>query len=106
MKHLESWAKLLKRSRCLVLDWDDGTNSGWLGPYISGDTVNVFKTWTAQGSYSVKVKAMDSNLEEGPWSNLLSVSMPKNKPYINTPFFNFLQNHPHLFPLLRRLLGP
>jgi len=28
----------------------------------------------------------------------------KSKPYINTPFLNFLQNHPHLFPLLRQLL--
>jgi len=28
----------------------------------------------------------------------------KNKPYINTPFLNFLENHPHMFPLLRQLL--
>ena len=65
-----------------MFDWGDGTNSGWLGPYISGDTVNAFKTWTAQGSYSVKVKAMDSNLEEGPWSDPLAISMPKNKQYM------------------------
>jgi len=86
-----------------MFDWDDGTNSGWLGPYISGDTVNAFKTWTAQGSYSVKVKAMDSNLEEGPWSDPLAISMPKNKA-TNTPFLQFLENHPHLFPLLRQLM--
>ena len=87
MKHLGYWTKLLNRSRCLVLNWGDRTNSGWLGPYISDDTVNAFKIWTAQESYSVKVKAIDSNLEEGPWSNPLNVSMPKNKPYINTSFF-------------------
>ena len=29
---------------------------------------------------------------------------PKNKPYINTPFLQFLEKHPHLFPLLRQLL--
>jgi len=29
---------------------------------------------------------------------------PKNKA-INTPFLQFLENHPHLFPLLRQLLG-
>jgi len=30
---------------------------------------------------------------------------PKNKPYINTPFLQFLENHPYIFPLLRQLLG-
>ena len=30
---------------------------------------------------------------------------PKNKPYINSPFLQFLENHPHLFPLLRQLRG-
>jgi len=34
----------------------------------------------------------------------VSLSTPKNKT-INTPFLTFLQNHPHLFPLLRQILG-
>jgi hypothetical protein len=66
-----------------------------------------------QGSYSIKAKAKDdpngdgdlSDGTESVWSDPLSVSMPKNKPYINTPFLSFLENHPHLFPLLRQLLG-
>jgi len=33
----------------------------------------------------------------------ISLVTPKNKP-INTPFLTFLENHPHLFPLLRQLL--
>ena len=85
-----------------LFDWGDGTVSGWLGPYISGDTVNAFHTWIQLGSYSVKVKAMDSNLAESEWSDPLSVSMPKNN--IINPFERFLENHPHLFPLLRQLL--
>ena len=87
-----------------MFDWGDGTNSGWLGPYISGDTVNAFKTWTAQGSYSVKVKAMDSNLEEGPWSDPLAISMPKNKA-IN-PFLPFLERLIERFPILEQILQP
>jgi len=89
-----------------LFDWDDGTTSGWLGPYISGDTVNAFHEWIQLGSYSVKVKSMDSNLAESKWSDPLEVSMPKNKLYIITPFLRYLENHPHMFPLLRKLLRP
>jgi len=35
----------------------------------------------------------------------VSLTTPRNKPYINTPFMQFLENHPHIFPLLRHLLG-
>ena len=66
-----------------LFDWGDGTISGWLGPYISGDTVNAFHTWTQLGSYSVNVKAMDSNLAESEWSNSLPITMSKNKQITN-----------------------
>ena len=85
-------------------DWDDGTNSGWTGPYNSGQTVSVSHIWSAQGTYSIKVKAKDTSDLESDWSDPLSISMPKNKA-INTPFLQFLQDHQHMFPLLRQLLG-
>jgi photosystem II stability/assembly factor-like uncharacterized protein len=40
-------------------DWDDGTNSGWLGPYTSGAPVTESHTWTAVGVYHITVKAKD-----------------------------------------------
>jgi hypothetical protein len=40
-------------------DWDDGTNSGWLGPYASGTSVTASHEWDAGGSYDVTVKAKD-----------------------------------------------
>jgi hypothetical protein len=51
----------------------------------------------------VKVKAKDEYDAESGWSDPLSISMPKNKPYINTPFLQFLENHLHMFPLLRKI---
>jgi hypothetical protein len=83
--------------------WGDGSYSDWLGPYPSGGPVNGFHAWTTQGGYSIFVKAKDEAGLESPWSEPLSISMPKNKA-INTPFLNFLENHPHMFPLLRQLL--
>jgi hypothetical protein len=40
-------------------DWDDGTNSGWLGPYASGVSVTASHAWDTGGSYDVTVKAKD-----------------------------------------------
>ena len=60
-------------------DWGDGTDSGWLTPIASGQTVSASKTWSSQGSYNIKVKARDNSFAESPWSDPLSVSMPKNK---------------------------
>ena len=86
-------------------DWGDGSNSGWLGPYNSGEIASAFHTWTEKDDYEIKVKAKDIYDAEGPWSDPLPITMPKNKPYLNTPFLNFLANHPHMFPLLRHLFG-
>jgi len=61
----------------IMFDWDDGANSGWMGPFTSGDTVTASHVWSAQGTYSIKVKAKDVYGEESMWSEPLSISMPK-----------------------------
>jgi len=85
-------------------DWGDET-SGWDGPYDSGDTVTASHIWDEKGDYIIKVKAKakDVHGKESPWSDPLPITMPKNKA-IKTPFLQFLENHPHMFPLLRQLL--
>jgi len=87
-----------------LFDWDDGTNSGWTGPYNSGQTVSSSHIWAAQGTYQIKVKSKDINDAESVWSDPLPITMPKNKA-INIPFLNFLENHPYMFPLLQKLLN-
>jgi len=86
------------------IDWGDGTNSGWIGPCPSGEERIVSHAWENKGSFIIKAKAKNTEGTETDWSTL-EVSMPKNKSYINTLFLDFLENHPHLFPLLRQLLG-
>ena len=87
-----------------MFDWDDGTTSGWVGPYNSGQTASAKKTWTSQGTYQVRVVARDEHGKLSPWSDPLTVTMPRSKVIYN-PFLNFLQNHPNMFPILRQLLG-
>lgn len=61
----------------IMFDWGDGTNSGWIGPYSSGDTVTASHVWSVQGSYAIKTKAKDVHGEESMWSDPLPISMPK-----------------------------
>jgi hypothetical protein len=57
-------------------DWGDGNFSDWLGPYGSGETCEATHTWTVDGSYSVRVIAMDEHDGDSNWSDPLPVSMP------------------------------
>jgi len=56
-------------------EWDDGTSNEWLGPYNSGDTVEVAHTWIEGGIYDVQVKAKDVHGAESSWSNTLTVDI-------------------------------
>ena len=84
-------------------DWGDGTDSGWLGKYNSGETCEASHIWEVQGTYPVKVVAKDENGEESVWSDSLSVSLPRNK-IANRPMIQVLQNHFNRLLLLRNFL--
>ncbi len=53
--------------------WDDGTYSGWIGPYSSGEEISTFHTWSSDGKYQIKVRAKDAYGVESNWSENLSV---------------------------------
>jgi outer membrane protein assembly factor BamB len=81
-------------------DWGDGTSSGWVGPYDSGDTAHESHIWVAEGNYFLKVKAKDIHDAESGWSEYLSVTIPRNR--ATTSLFNWFLE---MFPLLSRLLN-
>ncbi len=84
--------------------WGDGNYSEWLGPFNSGETAEASHSWAETANYQVRVKAKDTvSGSETEWSQPLTVTVPRSKS-INSPFLNFLNNHPNLFPLLRLLL--
>lgn len=58
-----------------MFDWGDGTDSGWLGPYDSGTSVESSHTWMEPGEYSVRAMAMDNNSHESSWSDPLNISI-------------------------------
>ena len=86
------------------IDWGDGTNSGWIGPYASGEQMTKSHIWSTNGSYTIKAKAKDTYNGESDWTTL-TVTMPCS---YNIPLFQFwerlLERFPNAFPLLRHLL--
>ena len=66
------------------IDWGDGTNSGWVGPYASGVTVSAKHTWTGTWTHTfqIKAKARDIYGADSDWG-YLPVYMPVN--YQSTP---------------------
>jgi outer membrane protein assembly factor BamB len=69
------------------IEWGDGSNTDWIGPNPSGDEITVSHAWSFSGTYSIKVKAKDTDGSESNWATL-EVTMPKSK----------------TFPLLDRLI--
>jgi len=86
-----------------LFNWGDGSDSGWLGPYESGETVEATHSWNKIGIYNIKVIVKDIHEYQSEWSDPLSVSMPRNK-VVTRPFLNFLQNHLNLFPILQNII--
>ena len=58
--------------------WGDNTDSGWIGPYNSGETASASHVWTAHGTKEVTaiVKIGSGGLPSDP-SNSLSVRVYK-----------------------------
>lgn len=87
------------------IEWGDGTNSGWMGPYASGSQGSATHSWSQKGTYTIKIKARDIHDSESPWGTLV-VTMPLNIPenqqnqyfiqkfrlYFNQLFQNFIYN--------------
>lgn len=64
----------------VLFDWGDGTDSGWLGPYCSGETVSASHAWSEVPltGYNVRVKAKDEDGLESDWSGPLLVPLSKS----------------------------
>lgn len=80
-----------------LFDWGDGTNSGWLGPYNSGEIAEAPHKWSVEGNYSIKVKAKDIYGAESEWSDPLVVSMPKSIGLVEVTIIKPLENNLYAF---------
>ncbi len=89
----------------LEVDFGDGIvheDCGCGQSWQNGTVVEVSHKWQKAGNYGITARVQDAYGEWSEWSNPLPITMPKNKP-IN-PFLQFLEQHPHLLPILRQLM--
>ena len=76
------------------INWGDGTNSGWLGPYASGISIDFSHTYNSVGTKTIQAKARDvpENAESGitPYTiNVRPATATVSGPatgVINTPY--------------------
>ena len=86
----------------------DETFEDWIGPYESGETINLDHTWDEQGTYTLRAKAKDIYDSESDWS-ILEVKMPVNKFFSNSIFLNLINQiirlFPNMFPVIKYITG-
>jgi hypothetical protein len=84
-----------------LVNWGDGTEE--TTDLLPNSTiVTLSHSWDTKGTYIIKAKAIDEHDAESEWGEL-EVTMPRDKA-INRLIQNFLQSHPHLLPLLQKLI--
>ncbi|KYK28367.1 hypothetical protein AYK20_01290 [Thermoplasmatales archaeon SG8-52-1] len=85
------------------IEWGDNTNSGWLGPYNSGEEISIKHTWINPGTYTIRAKAKDIYQATSSDWGFFTVIMPKDK-LINLQLLNFFENHLNILKLIILIL--
>ena len=52
------------------IDWGDDTNTGWIGPFDSGEEITRSHKWDEEGTYTISAKAKDIFDEVSEWGYL------------------------------------
>jgi hypothetical protein len=87
------------------IEWGDGNTSGWVGPYASGEDVEITHQWDTKGTYTIHAKAKDVYGIESNWGSL-TVVMPKAYSYGPQGLLErFFELFPYAFPVLRHFMG-
>jgi len=82
------------------IDWDDGSNTGWLGPFDSDVEITRSHIWDKRGVYTIQAKAKNINGFESGYGEL-EVNIPRTRASSYLWYEWLLER----FPLLERLLG-
>ena len=84
------------------VDWGDEMNTGWKGPYSSGEEIILSHSWRENGGFTIRVKVKDTENRWGPWGEL-QVTMPRDKATNNMLFWRLLEIYPLLWRVVSRL---
>jgi hypothetical protein len=86
------------------INWGDGTNTSWLGPFSSGTQITESHTWTTKQNFTITAKTKDIHDTESDLATLIiSVPFSYNIPTYST-WEHLFERFPYAFPILRQLL--
>jgi hypothetical protein len=92
------------------IDWDDGSNTGWISPFNSGEVITFNHSWNKKGEYLIKAWAKDIYAgESGQATFRIKIltngkTLQKNQGYRNLLLFQILEKFIDHFPLIEKLL--
>jgi len=66
----------------ILIDWGDGSEEDWRGPYASGEEVIVSHIWEDEGTYLLRAKSMDI-WDDSLWGDPISVIIAYHEPIPN-----------------------
>ena len=88
------------------VDWDDGTDTGWQGPYSSGEQITISHSWNIKGKYWIKAWAKDTLEGESPQASfqlniLTNKARSMQRSFIIQQILEKIMNY---FPILNQIL--
>jgi outer membrane protein assembly factor BamB len=79
------------------IEWGDGKDTGWIGPYDSGVEIVRSHKWSEKDTFVIKCKAKDPYGAETDWAEF-DVEIPRTRA---SSYLQLWNN----FPILERLIG-
>ena len=88
-----------------MFDWGDGTKSGWIGPFSSGDNGSADHKWSTEDTFTIRAIAKDENGAISVRSDPLTVTIPRNKVISQSVLQLLFDRIQNMFPILCNLLN-
>jgi hypothetical protein len=87
------------------IDWGAGNGVAGLGPYHSGEAFELTHTWAKKGNVTIRAKTTDTFGAESEWATLSIVCPTEYQFSLNSFLQHLFEMFPHMFPILRHLMG-
>jgi rhodanese-related sulfurtransferase len=86
------------------IDWNDTTDTGWIGPYYPGETVDVIHMFAEKGKYTISAKAKDYHGNESDWVTI-DIKIPRTRTSVYNMLEMLFERFPFASTVLKYLLG-
>jgi len=87
------------------IDWGDGNGGTGIGPHHSGEAFTMAHTWKTKGNYTIKTRTTDTAGAKSEWATLQVVAPTAYQFSPETFLQHLFEKFPHIFPILRHLMG-